>query len=58
MKEKSPLLHELLCFQMLDFENLKSNCESRNNLFAHILVGHYFFLVTSEGAISHNVLNY
>ena len=43
---------------MLDFETLKSNCESRNQFFVHILVENYFFLITSEGAISHNVLNY
>ena len=25
MKEKTPLLHEVVCFQMLDFETSKSN---------------------------------
>ena len=25
MKEKTPMLHEVVCFQMLDFETSKSN---------------------------------
>ena len=45
MKEKTPLSHEVVCFQMLDFETSNSK----------------FFLenyVTAEGAVSHNVLYY
>ena len=57
MEEKTPLSHEVVCFQMLDFETSKSNSEvSKSNL-----VENYFFLenyVTSEGAVSHNVLYY
>ena len=50
IKEKTPLSHEVVCFQMLDFEiwGLEIN-----------FVETYFFLenyVTSEGAVSHNVL--
>ena len=54
MKEKTPLSHEVVCFQMLDFET--SNSESEVEI---KLVENYFFLknyVTSEGAVSHNVL--
>ena len=42
---------------MLDFETSKSNSEFSKSNF----VGNYFFLenyVTSEGAVSHNVLYY
>ena len=52
--------HEVVCFQMLDFGTLKSNsevCKSNSN----ILVENYFVLenyVTSEGAVSHDVLYY
>ena len=49
MKEKTPLSHEIVCFQMLDFETSKYNSEN------------YFFLkncVSSEGDVSHNVLYY
>ena len=52
MKEKTPLSHNVVCFQMLDFETSKSKAEVMEN---------YFFLekyVTSEGAVSHNVLHY
>ena len=48
MKEKTPLSHKVVCFLMLDFEN-------------SISWENYFFLeiyVTSEGAVSHNVLYY
>ena len=45
---------------MLDFETSKSNSEvSKSN--TNILVENYFFLedcVTSEGAVSHDVLYY
>ena len=57
MEEKTPLSHKVVCFQMLDFETSKSNSEvSKSNS-----VENYFFLenyVTSEGAVSHNVLYY
>ena len=56
MEEKTPLSHEVVCFQMLDFGTSKSNLRSQI-----ILVENYFFLenyVTSEGAVSHNVLYY
>ena len=60
MEEKTPLSHEVVCFQMLDFETSKSNSEvSKSN--SNILVENYFFLenyITSEGAVSHNVLYY
>ena len=48
MKEKTPLSHEVVCFQMLEVSETK-------------FVEYYFFLanyVTSEGAVSHNVLYY
>ena len=41
MKEKTPFLYEVVCFQMLDFETLKSNLE---------------VYVSSEGAVSYIVL--
>ena len=54
MDEKTPLSHEVVCFQMLDFKwGLKIN--------SNILLRNYFFLknyVTSEGAVSHNVFYY
>ena len=57
MEEKTPLSSEVVCFQMLNFGTSKSNSEvSKSNL-----VENYFFLktcVTSEGAVSHNVLCY
>ena len=60
MEEKTPLSHEVVCFQMLDFGTSKSNSEvSKSN--SNILVENYFFLenyVTSEGAVSHNVSYY
>ena len=53
MKEKTPLLHKFVCFQMLiKASGLKSFI---------IWVRNYLFLknyVTSEGAVSHNVLYY
>ena len=57
MKEKTPLSHEVVCFQMLDFETSKSNSEvSKSNSWKiNFFLENY---VTSEGAVSHNVLNY
>ena len=51
MKEKTPLAHEVVCFQMLDFEtsNSKSEVSKSNDFFLENYV-------TSEGAVSHNVL--
>ena len=55
MKEKTLLSHKVVCFQMLDFGTSNSNStvsKFKNN---------YFFLdnyITSEEAISHNVLYY
>ena len=58
MEEKTPLSHEVVCFQMLDFETSKSKSElSKSN--SNILMENYFFLenyVTSEWAVSHNLL--
>ena len=60
MEEEVPLSHEVVRFQMIDFETSKSNSEvSKSN--SNILVENYFFFknyVTSEGAVSHNVLCY
>ena len=60
MDEGTPLTHEVVCFQMLEFETSKSNSEvSISN--SNILVRSNFFLennVTLEGAVSHNVLDY
>ena len=52
MEEKTPLSHEVVCFQF----NSKSDVSKSNS---NILGENNFFLenhVTSEGAISHNVL--
>ena len=60
MEEETPMSHEVVCFQMLDFGTSKSNSEvlkSNSNIF----VENYFFLenyVTSEGVVSHIVLHY
>ena len=57
MKEKIPLSHEAVCFQMLDFETSNSKPEVSKS----IPWKNYFFLekyVTSEGTVSHNVLYY
>ena len=55
MKEKTPLSHEVVCFQMLDFRHLKFLIWGLEIKF----VENYFFLEnysTSEG--SHKVLYY
>ena len=52
MKEKTPLSHEMMCFQMLDFETWGLEIKYMEN---------YFFLenyVTSEGAFSHIIVYY
>ena len=58
MKEKkTPLSHAVVCFQMLDFEtsNSKSEVSKSNSWKITPFVENY---VTSEGAVSHNVLYY
>ena len=60
MKEKNTLVAQFVCFRMVDFETAKSNSEVSKSS-SNILVEKYFFLehyVTSEGAVSHNVLYY
>ena len=55
MKEKTPLSPKVVCFLMLDFETSNSKFEVLKSK----LVGNYSFLenyVTSEGAVSHNIL--
>ena len=50
MEEKNTLSHEVVCFQMLDFDTSKSKSEVLKSKF----VGNYFFLekyVTSEEAL-------
>ena len=57
MKENTSLSHEVVCFQMLEFETSNSKLEVSKSNF----VEYSFFLenyVTSEGAVSHNVLYY
>ena len=56
MKEKTPLSHEVMCFQMLDFETSNSKLElrSQNQIRGKFLEN----CVNSEGAVSHNVLYY
>ena len=57
MKEKTLLTHKVVCFQMLDFETSFYILRSRNQIRMQIT---YFLenYVTSEGAVSHNVLYY
>ena len=55
MKLKTPLSHEVVCVQMLDFETSHSKSRGLEIKF----VENYFFLenyITLEGAVSHNVL--
>ena len=57
IEEKTPLSHEVVCFQMPSIRYLSWGLLLHVNL--NILVRNYFFLkhyYTSEGAISHNVL--
>ena len=57
MKEKTPLLQKVVCFQMLDFETSKYNSEvSKSNSWKVTSLSKNY--VTSEGAFSHNVLYY
>ena len=56
MKEKTPLSHEVVPFQMLDFETSKSNYDvSKSNSWK---IASFSKTMTSEGAVSHNVLYY
>ena len=60
MEEETPLSHEVVCFQMLDFKTSKSKSEVMKSN-SNILVERCFFLknyITSEGAVSYNVLYY
>ena len=56
-ERKTRLSHEVVCFQLIDFETSKTNyAVSKSNSWKN-----YFFLknyVSSEGAVSHNVLYY
>ena len=56
-KRKTPLSHEVVCFQMVDFEtsNSKSEVSKSNSWENYFFLENYF---TSEGAVSHNVLYY
>ena len=61
MKDKNTLVaswsHEVVCFQMLYFETSNSKIWGLENKFVEF----YLFLenyVTSDGAVSHNVLYY
>ena len=58
IEEKTPLSHEVVCFQMPSIRYLSWGLLLHVNL--NILVRNYFFLkhyyTSSEGAISHNVL--
>ena len=56
IKEKTPLSHEDVSFQMLVFEISKSISEvSKSNSWKYFFLENY---VTSEGAVSYNVLYY
>ena len=60
MEEKPPFSLEVVCLKMLDFGVSKSNSNVLKSN-SNISVENYFFLenyVTSEKAISHNVLYY
>ena len=61
MKEKTPLSHETMYvkidFEMLDFETPNSKSEvSKSN--SRKIISFSKTIVTSEGAVSHNCLNY
>ena len=57
MKEKTPLSHDVACFQMFDFETSNSKLEvAKSNPWKELLLSRNY--VTSEGAVSHNVLYY
>ena len=58
MKEKTPLSHEVVCFQMLDFDT--STSKSEVSKFVEMTDVFHENYVTSERerAVSHNVLYY
>ena len=57
MKEKKTLSHKVMCFQMLDFETSKSNSKIlKSNSWKITSFSKNY--VTSERAVSHNVLYY
>ena len=56
-ERKTPLSHEVVCFHMLDFETPISKSEvSKSNSWK--ITSFFENYVTSEGAVSHNVLYY
>ena len=56
-RKKPALLHQVVCFQMLDFETSISKLEvSKSNSWKITSFPKNY--VTSEGAVSHNVLYY
>ena len=57
MKEKTTLSHEVVCVYMVDFETSSSKLEvSKSNSWK--ITSFSKNHVTSEGAVSHNVLYY
>ena len=58
MKEKTPLSHKVMCFKMLDFETSNSKLEVSKSNSWKITSFSKTIYVTSEGAVSHNVLYY
>ena len=56
MEEKTPLLAQVVWFQMLDFESSAEVSNQFKYLSEKLLLSQNY--VTSEGAVSHNVLYY
>ena len=56
MKEKTPLSHEVVCVQLVDFETSKSKSEVSNSNSWKITVFSQK-LLHFRGAVPHNVLN-
>ena len=55
VKEKTPLSHEVVYFQMFDFETSSSKLEVSKFMENYLFLENY---ITSEGAVSHKVLCY
>ena len=55
-ERKKPLSHEVVCFQMLDFETSNLILRSWNQIRGKLLLSRK--VLHSEGAVSHNVLYY
>ena len=51
MKEKTPLSHEVVCFQMLDFETSEFNSEVLKSMWKGTFILKNYF--NSEGAVSY-----